>query len=84
MDAYIGTIILWAGSYAPQGWAFCDGKTLPVNQYQAVAVVLGNNYGGDGYTTFALPNLPTVVDTDGKGVSRYIICLQGYFPPRAD
>jgi microcystin-dependent protein len=80
MNPYIGTIVLWAGSYAPVNWAFCDGKLLPINQYQVVAAVLGNKYGGDGKTNIALPNLPTVADTDGIGVSRYIICLQGDFP----
>ena len=82
MDAFIGTIILWAGSYAPDGWEFCDGKILPISRYQAVAAVLGINYGGDGQTNFALPNLPPVVDIDGKGSSRYIICLCGIFPQR--
>lgn len=57
MDAFIGTILPWAGTYAPQGWLFCQGQTLPVNQYAAVFAVLGTTYGGNGSTNFMLPNL---------------------------
>lgn len=57
MEAFIGTILPWAGNWEPQGWAFCDGRQLTVNQYQALFAVLGNTYGGDGKTTFNLPDL---------------------------
>lgn len=57
MDAYIGTILAWAPNYAPQGWMFCAGQTLPINQYQAVFALLGTTYGGNGTTNFMLPNL---------------------------
>ena len=57
MDAFIGTIIAWAPNFAPQGWLFCNGQLLPINQYQAVFALLGTTYGGDGRTNFALPNL---------------------------
>ncbi|AUT01883.1 phage tail protein [Nostoc sp. CENA543] len=82
MDFLIGQIILFAGNFAPRGWAFCDGQLLSIQQHTAVFSILGNNFGGDGVRNFALPNLPVVVDTDGKGESRYIICLEGIYPSR--
>lgn len=56
MDSYIGTIMAWAPSYAPYGWMFCQGQSLPINQYAAVYALLGNKYGGTS-TTFNLPDL---------------------------
>lgn len=57
MDPFLGEIRLFAGPYAPQGWAFCDGQLLQVNQYAALFSLLGARYGGNGSTTFALPDL---------------------------
>lgn len=57
MDPFIGEIILFAGNFAPRGWAFCDGQLLPITQYNALFSILGTTYGGDGRTTFALPDL---------------------------
>jgi microcystin-dependent protein len=54
---FIGTIWLFAGNFAPSGWAFCNGQTLPIQQYQALYTILGTVYGGDGQTTFGLPDL---------------------------
>jgi microcystin-dependent protein len=48
-------IISW--NFAPSGWAFCNGQTLPINQNQALFSLLGTTYGGNGQTTFGLPNL---------------------------
>ncbi len=48
---------MFAGSFAPRGWAFCDGQLLPINSNQALFSVLGTTYGGDGRTTFGLPDL---------------------------
>ena len=56
-DGFIGEIRLFAGTYAPKNWAFCDGQLLNVNQNTALFSILGNLYGGDGRSTFALPNL---------------------------
>lgn len=56
-DAYIGEIRLFAGNYEPQGWMFCDGRSLPVSQYSTLYELLGTTYGGDGSTTFNLPDL---------------------------
>jgi microcystin-dependent protein len=56
-EAYIGSIVMFAGNYAPEGWAFCQGQILPINQYQALFSILGTTYGGNGSTNFALPDL---------------------------
>ena len=57
MDPFIGQIILWPMNWAPQDWALCNGQLLNVAQNQALFSLLGTTYGGDGRTTFGLPNL---------------------------
>lgn len=57
MEPFIGEIRIFAGNYAPRGWALCQGQLLPIAQNQALFALLGTIYGGDGRTTFALPNL---------------------------
>jgi microcystin-dependent protein len=57
MEPYIGEIRMFAGTYAPQGWMTCDGQLMSIAQYSALFAILGTNYGGDGQSTFALPNL---------------------------
>jgi len=57
MDEFIGTVKLFAGNYAPQGWFLCDGRLLQISQYSALFSVIGTTYGGDGRTTFALPDM---------------------------
>jgi microcystin-dependent protein len=54
---YLGQIIPVAFGFAPRGWAACNGQALPINQNQALFSLLGTNYGGNGVTTFQLPNL---------------------------
>lgn len=56
-DPFIGEVQWFAGNYAPRGWAFCDGQILPISQYTALFSILGTTYGGDGRTTFALPDM---------------------------
>jgi microcystin-dependent protein len=56
-EPFLGQIVMFAGNFAPRGWAFCDGQLLPINQHQALFSILGTTYGGDGRTTFALPDL---------------------------
>jgi microcystin-dependent protein len=55
-DPFIGEVTWFAGNFAPRGWAFCDGQLLPIANYQALFSILGTTYGGDGRTTFALPD----------------------------
>jgi len=57
MEPIMGQIIMFAGSYAPRGWAFCHGQLLSIAQNQALFSILNNTYGGDGRTSFALPDL---------------------------
>ncbi len=56
-DPYIGEIRIFAGSYAPLDWAFCEGQLLPIARNPKLFAVLGTTYGGDGRTNFALPDL---------------------------
>lgn len=56
-DPYIGEIRLFAGNFAPKGWAFCDGQLLRINENQALYSILETTYGGDGKSNFALPDL---------------------------
>ena len=57
LEPYLGEISICAFAFAPKGWAFCHGQLLPINQYQALFSLLGTTYGGNGQTTFALPDL---------------------------
>ena len=57
MEPFIGQIMLFAGNFAPRYWAFCEGQLLPIAQNAALFSILGTTYGGDGITTFALPDL---------------------------
>ena len=56
-DPFIGEIRMFAGTFAPVGWALCDGGLLAVNQNDALFSLIGSTYGGDGETTFAVPDL---------------------------
>jgi microcystin-dependent protein len=57
MNPFIGLICMFGGNFAPRGWAFCDGQLLSIAQNTALFSILGTTYGGDGRTTFALPDL---------------------------
>ncbi|WP_342114723.1 phage tail protein [Pseudoduganella sp. OTU4001] len=56
-DAYIGELRIFTGNFAPKGWAMCNGQLLAISQNQALFAILGTTYGGDGKTTFGLPNM---------------------------
>ena len=80
MDPILGQIILFAGSFAPVGWAFCNGQLLPIQQYAALFSLLGTVYGGDGRTTFALPDLrgrAPIHFGQGNGLSAYALGATG-------
>ena len=53
---YIGEIRMFAGNFPPAGWAFCEGQLLPISEYDALFALIGTTYGGDGQSTFALPD----------------------------
>lgn len=57
MEPFLGEIKMFGGTYAPQGWAKCDGALLQISEYQALYALIGTAYGGDGQTTFAVPDL---------------------------
>lgn len=54
---YIGEIRMFAGNFAPAGWMFCNGQLLPISEFDVLFNLIGTTYGGDGQTTFALPDL---------------------------
>ncbi len=56
-DSYVGEIRMFAGNYAPVGWAFCDGSLVPISENETLYTIIGTTYGGDGQMTFALPDL---------------------------
>ncbi len=67
-EPFLGEIRIFGGNFAPLGWALCDGSLLQVTQYSALFSVLGTIYGGNGQTTFALPDLRgRVVMSFGQG-----------------
>jgi microcystin-dependent protein len=57
MEPFIGQIIMFAGNFAPRDWAFCQGQTLAISEYTALFSIIGTTYGGNGRTTFDLPDL---------------------------
>ena len=57
MEPFIGQIIMFAGNFAPRGWALCDGQLLAISENSALFSILGTTYGGDGRTTFGLPDM---------------------------
>jgi microcystin-dependent protein len=54
---YVGEVRMFAGNFAPAGWMFCDGQLLPISEYETLFNLIGTTYGGDGQSTFALPDL---------------------------
>src|SRR5271165_2758170 len=56
-DQFVAEIRIFAGNFAPKGWAFCDGQIMSISQNTALFSLLGTTYGGDGKSNFALPNL---------------------------
>ena len=82
MDPFLSEIRLFACNFAPVGWAVCNGATLQISQNTALFSLLGTMYGGDGVSTFALPDLSAKTPfSSGQGVA-YCIAVQGVFPSR--
>jgi microcystin-dependent protein len=72
MEGYLAEVRIFAGNFAPRSWAFCEGQLLPINSNQALFSLIGTIYGGDGRTTFGLPDLRgrTVIGPgNGPGLS---------------
>ncbi|WP_158798401.1 phage tail protein [Pedobacter sp. L105] len=76
MDPYVGEIRMFAGTFAPLDWAFCNGQTINIQQNTTLYAVIGTLYGGNGTTTFLLPNLQGMAPLgigSGPGLSSYNI-----------
>ncbi len=83
MEGFLGEVRIFAGNFAPRAWAFCEGQLLPISQYSALFSILGTTYGGDGRTTFALPDLRGRVPVgqgNGPGLSDYRLGAKGGRP----
>jgi len=80
MDPFLAQITMFGGNFAPRGWAYCDGQLIAISQNSALFSLLGTTYGGDGRTTFALPDLrgrvPIHAGT-GPGLSTYRLGARG-------
>jgi microcystin-dependent protein len=79
-DPFVAEIRMFGFNFPPTGWAFCDGQILPISQNTALFSLLGTTYGGDGKSTFALPDLQGSVPLhpgQGQGLSQYDLGQQG-------
>src|SRR5919199_1895180 len=80
MDPFVAEIRIYPFNFAPKGWAFCNGQILPLSQNTALFSLLGTTYGGDGKSTFALPNMQgnaPMHPGQGPGLSRYDLGQMG-------
>ena len=77
--SFTGEIELFGFNYAPTNYAPCDGRVLPIAQYQQLFSLLGTNYGGNGTSTFGLPKMAAVTSSGPF----YFICTSGTFPQRS-
>ncbi|MCA1817017.1 MAG: tail fiber protein [Acidobacteria bacterium] len=79
-EPFVGEIRMFGGSFAPAGWAFCDGQLIPISENDTLFTLIGTTYGGDGQETFALPNLqsriPIHAGTGSDGIN-YTLGEQG-------
>ena len=57
MDSFVGEVRIFGGNFAPVGWALCNGQLMSISEYEVLYTLIGTTYGGDGQTTFALPDL---------------------------
>ncbi len=81
MDPYLGQINAYPYTYEPANWALCDGRVMQISAYQTLYSLLGTTFGGDGVTTFNLPDLRPAAT--GSGHVRYFMCVaNGVYPPR--
>lgn len=77
---FVGELRMFGGNFAPQGWAFCDGQTLAISENDTLFALLGTTYGGDGVTTFNLPDLRGRVPVHQgtlSGGNSYVLAQQG-------
>jgi microcystin-dependent protein len=80
MDPFIGTVMMFGGNFAPRGWALCEGQLLAISSHSALFSILGTTYGGDGRTTFGLPDLRgrvAIQQGNGPGLPSYSLGQRG-------
>jgi microcystin-dependent protein len=80
MEPMIGEVRMFAGNFAPRSWALCEGQLLSINSNQALFSILGTTYGGDGRTTFGLPDLrgrSAIAPGTGPGLPTYRLGHRG-------
>ncbi|HJP66163.1 MAG TPA: tail fiber protein [Actinomycetota bacterium] len=73
IEAYLGEVRIFGGDRIPAGWAKCEGQVMSITEHTALFAVLGTKFGGDGTTTFALPDLRDRTPT-------HMIAVEGVFP----
>jgi microcystin-dependent protein len=76
IEPYLGNVTVFAGNFAPRAWMFCQGQLLAIAAYDALFALIGTTYGGDGQTTFALPDLRSRIAIhagQGTGLSMYTL-----------
>lgn len=79
MEVFIGSIMLFPYGFVPLGWKSCEGQILDIFQNQVLFSLIGCTFGGDGRTTFALPNLKGAEPVPGM---QYCIAIEGLYPSR--
>ena len=79
MDYYLGMILAFPYNFVPYQWQRCDGTVLNVQQNTALFSLIGNKFGGNGQTTFAVPNLTNCIQVPNM---IYCICVSGLYPTR--
>ncbi len=80
MDPFIGQVMMFGGNFAPRGWAFCEGQLLAISSNEALFSIIGTLYGGDGRTTFGLPDLRgriAIQAGNGAGLPSYRLGQRG-------
>jgi microcystin-dependent protein len=78
VEPFVGEVQTFSFSFAPQGWLPCDGRLLQITQFRALFSLIGNTYGGDGQSTFAVPKLAPL----GPDGPNFFIAVMGTFPQR--
>ncbi|WP_416832233.1 MAG: phage tail protein [Erythrobacter sp.] len=81
-EGYLAEVFVFGGNFCPRGTLPADGRLLEIRTNTALFSLLGTTYGGDGRTTFALPNLDGMEDKDGRKV-KFCIVTQGIYPSRS-
>jgi microcystin-dependent protein len=77
-EPFVGETRIFAFSFAPDGWLACDGSLLPIGEFESLFQLIGNSYGGDGHTNFAVPQVAGP-QSDGTALN-VCICLFGAYP----